>query len=308
MLTKDEVLSLYLDLAPYGGNIEGVRAASLAYFGKEPRRLSLGEAALLVALPQSPESRRPDRWAEAARSARNRVLDRFAALGTVPADEIALAKAEPVPAGRHADAHAGAACGRSRGRAKLRARKRNPAHHRRRLAEKPGGAGARAQPDAGCRRSAPTSRSRSWSSTMRPARCAAHVGSPDYFDAAPRRRGRYDAGAALARLDAQAVHLRPRLRGRLHPPRDADRRPAGALRRLCAAEFRFHLPGHGDGAAGRCRLSLNVPALAVLDQVGASRLDRAAHASRRARSCCRKARRRVSPSASAASASSSPIW
>src|SRR5580698_3549447 len=99
-LSKDEVLALYLDLAPYGGNIEGIRAASLAYFGKEPRRLSLGEAALLVALPQSPELRRPDRFAESARAARDRVLDRFAATGTVPADEIALAKTEPVPTGR----------------------------------------------------------------------------------------------------------------------------------------------------------------------------------------------------------------
>ena len=99
-LTKDEILALYLDLAPYGGNIEGIRAASLAYFGKEPRRLSLGEAALLVALPQSPELRRPDRFAESARAARDRVLDRFAAAGAVPADEIALAKTEPVPNGR----------------------------------------------------------------------------------------------------------------------------------------------------------------------------------------------------------------
>src|SRR5579862_7274042 len=99
-LTKDEVLALYLDLAPYGGNIEGIRAASLAYFGKEPRRLSLAEAALLVALPQSPELRRPDRSAEAAREARDRVLDRFAATVAVPADEIALAKTEPVPSGR----------------------------------------------------------------------------------------------------------------------------------------------------------------------------------------------------------------
>ena len=65
-LSKDEILSLYLDLAPYGGNIEGVRAASLAYFGREPRRLSLAEAALLVALPQSPESRRPDRYGRTA--------------------------------------------------------------------------------------------------------------------------------------------------------------------------------------------------------------------------------------------------
>ena len=55
------MLDRYLTLAPFGGNIEGVRAASLAYFGKEPRRLTLGEAALLVALPQSPEARRPDR-------------------------------------------------------------------------------------------------------------------------------------------------------------------------------------------------------------------------------------------------------
>ena len=51
-LTKREILDLYLTLAPYGGNLEGMRAASLAYFGKEPKRLTLSEAALLVALPQ----------------------------------------------------------------------------------------------------------------------------------------------------------------------------------------------------------------------------------------------------------------
>jgi penicillin-binding protein 1C len=67
-LSKDEILSLYLTLAPYGGNLEGVRAASLAYFGKEPRRLTLGETALLVALPQSPELRRPDRASPGAAS------------------------------------------------------------------------------------------------------------------------------------------------------------------------------------------------------------------------------------------------
>ncbi|MGQ0681473.1 transglycosylase domain-containing protein, partial [Bradyrhizobium sp.] len=60
--SKDEILRLYLRLAPFGGNLEGVRAASLAYFGKEPRRLSVAEAALLVAIPQSPEMRRPDRF------------------------------------------------------------------------------------------------------------------------------------------------------------------------------------------------------------------------------------------------------
>jgi penicillin-binding protein 1C len=96
-LGKDGVLALYLALAPYGGNLEGVRAASLAYFGKEPRKLSLAEAALLVALPQSPELRRPDRFLTAARAARDRVLDRAALAGLMPRDEIARAKTQPVP-------------------------------------------------------------------------------------------------------------------------------------------------------------------------------------------------------------------
>ena len=99
-LTKDEVLALYLSIAPYGGNLEGVRAASLAYLGKEPRRLTLGEAALLVALPQSPEARRPDRAPELARAARDRVLDRVALAGLYPPAEIQRAKAEPVPTTR----------------------------------------------------------------------------------------------------------------------------------------------------------------------------------------------------------------
>ena len=99
-LSKDEILALYLSLAPYGGNLEGIRAASLAYFGKEPRRLTLGESALLVALPQSPEARRPDRSSRSRARARDRVLDRVAAAGMVPADEVARAKPEPVPTAR----------------------------------------------------------------------------------------------------------------------------------------------------------------------------------------------------------------
>jgi penicillin-binding protein 1C len=55
-MNKDRILDLYLAMAPFGGNLEGVRAASIAYFGKEPKRLSLAESALLVALPQSPET------------------------------------------------------------------------------------------------------------------------------------------------------------------------------------------------------------------------------------------------------------
>src|SRR5262249_24543533 len=98
--SKDDILALYLSLAPYGGNLEGVRAAALAYFGKEPRRLTLAESALLVALPQSPEGRRPDRAQSTTRAARDRVLDRALTAGIFPADEIARAKLDPVPDAR----------------------------------------------------------------------------------------------------------------------------------------------------------------------------------------------------------------
>lgn len=81
-LSKAEILDLYLTLAPYGGNLEGVRAASLAWFGKEPKRLSVAEAALLVALPQLPEKRRPDRHRDVAEKARARVLTRMAVSGS----------------------------------------------------------------------------------------------------------------------------------------------------------------------------------------------------------------------------------
>ena len=96
-LAKDEVLALYLTLAPYGGNLEGIRAASLAYLGKEPKRLTPAEAALLVALPQAPEARRPDRDARAAGAARDRVLARAEAAGVLNADDVAAALSEPVP-------------------------------------------------------------------------------------------------------------------------------------------------------------------------------------------------------------------
>lgn len=99
-LTKHDILRLYLRLAPFGGNIEGVRAASLTYFGKEPRRLSIAEAALLVALPQSPEARRPDRHAKAAQRARDRVLSTAVAAGVISKREADKARDEAVPTAR----------------------------------------------------------------------------------------------------------------------------------------------------------------------------------------------------------------
>ena len=96
--SKREILALYLTLAPYGGNLEGVRAASLSYFGHEPETLTLGEQALLIALPQSPEARRPDRRPTEARLARNLVLQRMVAAGLATQAEADEADAERLPA------------------------------------------------------------------------------------------------------------------------------------------------------------------------------------------------------------------
>ncbi len=95
-LTKRQILEQYLTLAPYGGNLEGVRAASLAYFGKEPRRLTVSEAALLVALPQLPERRRPDKNPAIAQAARDRVLNRMVTAGLIGEREAHRAALEEV--------------------------------------------------------------------------------------------------------------------------------------------------------------------------------------------------------------------
>ena len=99
-LTKEEILGLYLMLAPYGGNLEGIRAATLSCFGKEPKRLTPAEIALLVAIPQSPETRRPDRHVARATAARDRVLVRAIEDGLIDADQAHAARTEPVPATR----------------------------------------------------------------------------------------------------------------------------------------------------------------------------------------------------------------
>jgi penicillin-binding protein 1C len=95
--SKREVLAIYLTLAPMGGNLEGVRAASFAYFGKEPKQLSAAEAALLVAIPQSPERRRPDRSAVRAQAARDRVLVRGLEHGVIDQATYDKAASRPAP-------------------------------------------------------------------------------------------------------------------------------------------------------------------------------------------------------------------
>lgn len=94
--SKQEILALYLNLAPMGGPLEGVETAARAYLGKSAADLSHAEAALLVALPQSPTRLRPDRAVAAAQAARDKVLTRMQTLGVWPAADVADAKLERV--------------------------------------------------------------------------------------------------------------------------------------------------------------------------------------------------------------------
>lgn len=264
-LSKDEILGLYLTLAPYGGNLEGIRAASLAYFGKEPRRLTLGEAALLVALPQSPEYRRPDRYAEKARAARDRVLDRIAGSASFGADEIARAKTEPVPDARkpmplsapHAADEAMTASQRQKvirltidGRLQRRLE---------RLA-----------------RERSTALGEAMSAAIvvvdnRNGEILARVASPDYFDTA--RAGQVDLTRAVR---SPGSALKPFIYGLgfedglVHPESLIEDRP---IRYGDYAPENFDLTFQGTVTVRRAlQQSLNVPAVAVLDAVGPSRL------------------------------------
>lgn len=94
--TKKEILTLYLNFAPFGGPIEGVQAAGYAYLGKSAKELSHAEAALLAVLPQSPTRLRPDRHPEKATKARNKILDRMAAFAVWDRETVQDAKIEKV--------------------------------------------------------------------------------------------------------------------------------------------------------------------------------------------------------------------
>ena len=97
---KREILTLYLNLAPYGGNLQGLRSAALAYFGKEPARLTPAQAALLVVLPQAPSRLRPDRYPQRAAIARRKVLLRGAQQQILSVEQIREALQQAVPTQR----------------------------------------------------------------------------------------------------------------------------------------------------------------------------------------------------------------
>jgi len=264
-LSKDEILDLYLALAPFGGNLEGVRAASIAYFGKEPKRLSLAEAALLVALPQSPETRRLDRFPEAARAARDRVLDRMVEDSIVSREDAVQAKAVTVP--------------------KLRKPMPILAPH------SSDSAIAILKDTPVIRLTLDSSLQKVLEALARDRALAlgpnisvaliavdnesgdvlARVGSPDYFD--ERRAGQVDMTRAVR---SPGSTLKPFIYGLafedgfVHPESLIDDRP---IRFGSYAPENFDMTFQGTVPVRKAlQLSLNVPAIALLDRVGASRL------------------------------------
>jgi penicillin-binding protein 1C len=95
---KRGILSMWLSLAPFGGNLVGVDAASRAYFGETASELDPAQAALLIALPRRPEALRPDCHPAAARRVRDRIIMLAELQGFLNAAQARAALAEPVPA------------------------------------------------------------------------------------------------------------------------------------------------------------------------------------------------------------------
>ena len=262
--SKAQILDLYLALAPYGGNIEGLRAASFAYFGKEPKRLSIGEAAFLVALPQSPETRRPDRFPEVAERARARVLERARERGLISGAEAEYAKAEPIPVARQAfpalAAHAAEEA----------------------LAATPGERVLRLTIDARLQ-AALEALARQRLAVLDPRLSAAilvvdnatgelraHVGSPDFLS--EKRSGSIDMTRALR---SPGSALKPFIYalafedGIAHPETILDDRPA---RYGTYAPENFDLAYQGAVTARRAlQMSLNLPAVSLLSEIGPER-------------------------------------
>ena len=264
-LSKGRILDLYLAMAPFGGNLEGIRAASIAYFGKEPKRLSLSEAALLVALPQSPENRRLDRYPNAARAARDRVLDRMVEDGVISDADAASAKVVPVPKLRRpmpilAPHSADQAMASVKNTpvialtldAPLQQALETLAHDRASTLGRNISVAILAVDNAS-------------------GEVLARVGSPDYFD--ERRAGQVDMTRAVR---SPGSTLKPFIYGMafedgfVHPESLIDDRP---IRFGSYAPENFDMTFQGTVPVRKAlQMSLNVPAVALLDRVGASRL------------------------------------
>ena len=267
-LSKDDILTLYLTLAPYGGNIEGIRAATPRLFrqgagaadhrrGRAARRA----AAIARSAPPRPRSRRPHKLA------RDLVLDRMVGEGVIALEEAECRQARADPHRAQATSRCSRRTWPKRRspRCPTRARSISPSTAACSRRSKSSAASAPRQiDDEGLgrhRRRRPRDR--------RHPRLG-RLGRP--LQRSERRLRRHDRGRALARLDAEAADLRPRLRARPLPPRKPDRGPPDRVRRLCPGQLRRLLPRHRDHPRRRSTESLNIPAVVVLDAVGTARL------------------------------------
>jgi penicillin-binding protein 1C len=262
--SKKEILDLYFALAPYGGNIEGIRAASLTYFGKEPKRLSIAESALLVALPQAPEARRPDRFPDTARAARDRVLERAFARHIISRAERDAARHEQIPKARRAfptlAAHAAEAA--------LGAEPNQRIHQLTLDASWQASLETLARDNA--QRLGPKLSVAILVIDNHTGEIRAHVGSADYFSAA--RAGAIDMTQALR---SPGSALKPFIyalafeTGLAHPETMLEDRP---VRYGLYAPEDFTLGYEGNVTARHAlQMSLNLPAVELLDAVGAAR-------------------------------------
>jgi penicillin-binding protein 1C len=261
---KPIILDLYFVLAPYGGNIEGVRAASLAYFGKEPKRLSVAEAALLVALPQAPEARRPDRFPARARAARDRVLERAYRRGVITLAERDEAMQQGVPHGRlafpHLAPHAAEAA--------LRADKEHGTHRLTLSAAWQASLERLAHESA--QRLGPKISVAILVVDNATGEIRAHVGGADYFSAA--RAGAIDMTKALR---SPGSALKPFIyalafeSGIAHPETVLDDRPVH-FGQYAPEDFDLGFEGTVT-ARHALQMSLNLPAVELLNAVGPER-------------------------------------
>ncbi|MDE1992519.1 MAG: penicillin-binding protein 1C, partial [Rhizobiaceae bacterium] len=264
-LSKEQILDLYLTHAPYGGNLEGVRAASLAYFGKEPRHLTVAQAALLVALPQLPEKRRPDRNLKIAEAARQRVLNRPAVEAAVGDGEAERAALVPVPERRRQlpafAAHLAEAA--------LRKEPNVIQHHttlRRDVQE-----GLEAVADEASKRLGPKVSVAMVMADARTGEIVGEVGSANYFDSS--RSGWIDMTRILR---SPGSTLKPFIYGLAFEQGFVAQETIIEDRPADFYGYRprnFDMTYQGDVSVREAlQLSLNVPAVRLLDAVGPTRL------------------------------------
>ncbi|MCP3880910.1 MAG: penicillin-binding protein 1C [Sulfitobacter sp.] len=264
-LGKREILAHYLTLAPYGGNLEGIRAAALAWLGHGPEHLPPADAALLVALPQAPEGRRPDRHHQRTRQARDRVLARGVRMGVLsPAEQQAARRREAPQQRRPMPIHA----------AHL-AERLHRSQPERRLLSTTIDYDLQQRLEALAQQRAKSSDNRLTLALLAvehsSAEILAHVGAPDYFDTG--RQGMIDRTRAIR---SPGSTLKPFIyglafeTGLVHPETLIEDRPT---------DFSGYAPRNFDSryrgtvtVREALTQSLNVPAVELLEAVGPSRL------------------------------------